>query len=193
MGCYVCVPTKQVAIVERFGKFQKLAEPGCTCLNPILGESVAGELSLRILQFICTVETKTFDNVFVEISVATQYQVLEDHVYEAFYKLSNHEQQIKAYIFDVVRSSVPTIDLDAVFETKDEIAETIKEELEKSMTEYGFEIIDTLIIDIKPAAKVKKSMNEINAAQRLRVAANDKAESEKILVVKAAEAEAESK
>ena len=36
-------------------------------------------------------------------------------------------------------------------------------------------------------------MNEINAAQRMRVAAQDRAEAEKIMVVKAAEADAEAK
>jgi regulator of protease activity HflC (stomatin/prohibitin superfamily) len=91
-------------------------------------------------------------------------------------------------LLSVVRSTVPRINLDDVFETKDEIAHAVKNELAKSMHEFGYLILQVLITEIDPDSKVKLAMNEINAAQRLRVAATDKAEAEKILVVKAAEA-----
>jgi len=88
---------------------------------------------------------------------------------------------------------VPRIKLDQVFETKDEIAHAVRDELEKVMTTFGYAIVQALVIDIEPDARVKASMNEINAAQRLRVAAADQAEAQKIVAVKAAEADAESK
>lgn len=53
--------------------------------------------------------------------------------------------------------------------------------------------MQTLLTDIEPAAKVKAAMNEINAATRMRSAAAQKAEADKIQVVKAAEADAEAK
>jgi regulator of protease activity HflC (stomatin/prohibitin superfamily) len=77
--------------------------------------------------------------------------------------------------------------------SKEEIAQDVKEQLTKSMETFGLAIIQTLLTDISPAAKVKAAMNEINAAQRLRAAAAQKAEAEKITVVKAAEADAEAK
>ncbi|KHN08709.1 Hypersensitive-induced response protein 1 [Glycine soja] len=52
---------------------------------------------------------------------------------------------------------------------------------------YGYEIVQTLIVDIEPDEGVKKAMNEINAASRLRMAANEKAEVKKILQIKRAE------
>eukprot|EP00249_Psilotum_nudum_P002755 c15888_g1_i3 orf=116-391(+) len=61
------------------------------------------------------------------------------------------------------------------------------------MSAYGYEIAQTLIVDIVPEQTVKHAMNEINAAARLRLATRDKAEAEKILQVKRAEAEAEAK
>jgi len=131
--------------------------------------------------------------VFVSIDVAVQYQAMESKVYGAFYKLTEPHQQIKAYVFDVVRACVPKITLDEVFLTKEEIASAVKQELEKDMEEYGYDIKQTLITDIIPDVNVKKAMNEINAAERRRVAAQDKAEAEKIRIVKAAEADAESK
>jgi len=52
------------------------------------------------------------------------------------------------------------------------------------MDNYGYFIVQALVTDICPDGTVKRAMNEINAAQRLRVAAADKAEAEKILKVK---------
>ncbi|XP_022009159.1 hypersensitive-induced response protein 1-like isoform X3 [Helianthus annuus] len=63
----------------------------------------------------------------------------------------------------------------------------------KAMSAYGYEIVQTLIVDIEPDEHVKRAMNEINAAARLRMAATEKAEAEKILQIKRAEGEAESK
>ncbi|GBG74022.1 hypothetical protein CBR_g17733 [Chara braunii] len=133
------------------------------------------------------------DNVFVNIIVSVQYRALEDKAYDAFYRLSNPQQQIQAYVFDVVRASVPRLNIDTVFEQKDDIARNVKMELDKVMGTFGYDIQQTLITDIAPDAVVKRSMNEINAAARLRVAATDKAEAEKIAQVKRAEAEAEAK
>jgi len=162
-------------------------------LVPCLGEQVSGFVSLRVQQLDVTCETKTKDNVFVDIVCSVQFQVVGDKSFDAFYKLTNPTQQITAYVYDVVRASVPKILLDDVFETKDEIAMTVKEELAKSMSDYGYDILQALITDIKPDERVKKAMNEINAAERNRVAATDRAEAEKIMIVKAAEADAESK
>jgi len=194
-ACWTCVPQGTYQVIQTFGKFSKFADPGCHCLNPICGQAVAGALSTRIQSLDVAVETKTKDNVFVTIIVSTQYVVLSDpaRMYDAFYKLTDSREQIRSYIFDVVRSTVPRILLDDVFTTKEEIAMEVKSMLEKAMTEFGYSIIQTLVTDIAPDQKVKVAMNEINAAQRARVAAQDRAEAEKIMVVKAAEADAEAK
>lgn len=191
--CFSCVDNAQVGIVERFGKFERIAHPGFNCLLCCIGEALAGTLSLRIQQLDVRCETKTMDNVFVNVVVSVQYQVVRDNLYDAFYKLTDSRSQITSYVFDVVRSTVPKIKLDDVFTTKEEIAFCVKEELTKSMSDFGFMIIQTLVTDIEPDMKVRAAMNEINAAQRLRLAALEKAEAEKVQVVKAAEADAEAK
>lgn len=195
MSCWTCVPQGTIQVVQQWGKFKKFAEPGCHVIIPCCGDEVAGALSTRIQSLDVAVETKTRDNVFVTIIVSTQYMVLRDtdRMYDAFYKLTDSREQIRSYIFDVVRSTVPRINLDDVFTTKEEIASEVKSMLEKAMTEFGYSIIQTLVTDIAPDHKVKVAMNEINAAQRQRVAAQDRAEAEKIMVVKAAEADAEAK
>jgi regulator of protease activity HflC (stomatin/prohibitin superfamily) len=200
MGCFWSCPHQEtVGIIEGFGKFSRVAYPGCNCLNPFCGESVAGNLSLRVQQLEVRCETKTRDNVFVTVMVSVQYQVKRVLLYEdgpppaAFYKLTNSHQQISSYVFDVVRSTVPKMDLDDVFTEKRAIALSIKEELTKSMAMFGYDILQALVNDIAPDAKVKVAMNTINSEQRLRVAAADKAEAAKIKVVKEAEADAEAK
>lgn len=191
--CCACVPQSTAGVVERFGKFSRVISPGLNFLACCIGEFVAGSVSLRVRQLDVTIETKTKDNVFVVVVVSVQYEVENDQVYDAFYRLTNPLEQIRAYVFDVVRSTVPKINLDDVFDQKDEIAKAVKTDLAQTMPSYGYHILQTLVTDIEPDSRVKSSMNEINAAQRQRVAAADKAEAEKILVVKGAEADAESK
>jgi len=192
LGC-VQVDQSTVAIKEHFGRFAEVLEPGCHCLPWCLGYQVAGELSLRVQQLDVRCETKTKDNVFVNVVASIQYRAVAENASDAFYKLSNTKGQIQAYVFDVIRASVPKMELDSAFEQKNDIAKAVEEELEKAMSAYGYEIVQTLIVDIEPDINVKRAMNEINAAARMRVAANEKAEAEKILQIKRAEGEAESK
>ena len=189
---FFIVQQQTAAIVQSLGKYDRISGPGLHIKVPFI-EKVAGTLNLRVQQLDVDVETKTQDNVFVRVIVSVQYFVLKDKVYDAFYKLDDPVNQIKAFVFDVVRARVPKIKLDDVFEKKDEIAGAVKSELSQVMDDFGYGIVKTLVTDIDPDAKVKTAMNEINAAQRLRVAATEKGEAEKIIQVKAAEADAEAK
>ncbi|XP_057776195.1 hypersensitive-induced response protein 2-like [Salvia miltiorrhiza] len=191
--CCVQVDQSTVGMKEQFGKYCEILEPGCHCVPWCFGYQLAGTLSLRVQQLDVRCETKTKDNVFVTVVASIQYRAVTENAADAFYKLSNTKAQIQAYVFDVIRASVPRLELDAVFEQKNDIAKAVEQELEKAMSAYGFEIVQTLIVDIEPDVHVKRAMNEINAASRMRVATNEKAEAEKILQIKKAEGEAESK
>eukprot|EP00010_Vexillifera_abyssalis_P008263 CAMPEP_0201544874 /NCGR_PEP_ID=MMETSP0173_2-20130828/1494_1 /ASSEMBLY_ACC=CAM_ASM_000268 /TAXON_ID=218659 /ORGANISM="Vexillifera sp., Strain DIVA3 564/2" /LENGTH=287 /DNA_ID=CAMNT_0047953147 /DNA_START=77 /DNA_END=940 /DNA_ORIENTATION=- len=193
MGCCVTIPQSTAGVLQRWGRFLEVLPPGLHFIAPCCGTSLAARISLRVQELDVDCETKTHDNVFVNIRISVQYQVMRDKIFDAHYKLSSPEQQIRAYVFDVVRSSVPKIKLDDVFTTKEELAIEVKGQLESVLNGYGFRILQTLVVDIAPDSKVKDAMNQINAAVRHRVAATDKAEAEKILVVKAAEADAQSK
>ena len=185
------VRQQSVAIVECFGRYQKIATSGIHMRLPFGIDKIAARIQLRLLQSEIVVETKTKDNVFVMMNVATQYRVNEQNVTDAYYKLMRPEAQIKSYIEDALRSSVPKLTLDELFEKKDEIALEVQHQVAEEMTTYGYIIVKTLITKVEPDAEVKQSMNEINAAQRKRVAAQELAEADKIKIVTAAEAEAE--
>tara|TARA_Y100000991_G_scaffold201043_1_gene173794 strand:+ start:275 stop:1192 length:918 start_codon:yes stop_codon:yes gene_type:complete len=189
---FFIVKQQSAAVVERFGKFVSVRQSGLQIKIPII-DSVAGRLSLRIQQLDVVVETKTKDDVFVKLKVSVQFKVIKEKVYDAFYKLDNPGDQITSFIFDVVRAEVPKLILDDVFLKKDDIAIAVKSELQEAMTEYGFQIIKTLVTDIDPDAQVKESMNRINASEREKVAAQFEGEAQKILIVEKAKAEAESK
>jgi len=189
---FFIVKQQTSAIIERFGKFVSVRQSGLQLKIPII-DNVAGRLSLRIQQLDVVVETKTKDDVFVRLKVSVQFKVIKEKVYDAFYKLDNPADQITSFIFDVVRAEVPKLILDDVFLKKDDIAVAVKSELQDAMTEYGYQIIKTLVTDIDPDAQVKEAMNRINASEREKVAAQFEGEAQKILIVEKAKAEAESK
>jgi regulator of protease activity HflC (stomatin/prohibitin superfamily) len=191
-GAFFTVEQRTAAVVQRVGRFLREAGPGLHVKIPIV-DAVVGRINLRVQQLDVRIETKTEDNVFVQMVVAVQYYVLPEKVYDAFYKLDNATRQITSFVFDVVRARVPKIKLDDVFEKKDEIADIVKTELAQVMDGFGYGILKALVTDIEPDARVKESMNEINAAQRLRVAATERGEAERIMKVKAAEGDAQSK
>lgn len=186
------VHTQENVIVERFSKFLRVAGPGLNVKAPFI-DSLTKPISLRVQQLEVNIETKTKDNVFVTVPVAVQYVVDQHAVVDAYYKLSDPEDQIRSYVFDTVRSALSGLTLDTAFESKDDIANTVEQRLSQSMAEYGFRIVNTLVTDISPDPRVRDSMNSINAAQRERDAAQALAEADKIKRVTQAEAEAESK
>lgn len=186
------VKQQTAALVERFGKFRSIRNSGLHFKIPLV-DKIAGRINLKIQQLDVNVETKTKDDVFVQLKVSVQYQVTRNKIYDAFYKLESPSAQITSYVFDVVRAEVPKMKLDDVFERKDDIANAVKSELNDAMLDYGYDIIRTLVTDIDPDEKVKDSMNRINASEREKVAAEFEGEAERIKIVAVARAEAESK
>jgi regulator of protease activity HflC (stomatin/prohibitin superfamily) len=192
LGSFFTVNTAQCAVITRFGKFLRVADAGLNWKTPYF-DSVSGLVSLRVNQITLTMETKTKDNVFVTIPISVQNRVRPEKVFDAFYKLSDPVAQIKSYVEQVILGHVPGMTLDEVFASQSSIAAAVKQELDADMAAFGYEIVNVLVTDIVPDAKVKSAMNDINAAQREQVAASARGEADKILVVKKAEAEAESK
>jgi regulator of protease activity HflC (stomatin/prohibitin superfamily) len=192
LGSFFTVQTAQVAIITRFGRFLRVADPGLNWKWPFI-DVVAARISLRVNQITLTMETKTKDNVFVTIPISVQNRVRPEKAFDAFYKLSNPAAQIQSYVEQVILGHVPGMTLDEVFASQSGIAAAVKQELDADMAGFGYEIVNVLVTDIVPDAKVKSAMNDINAAQREQVAATARGEAEKILVVKKAEAEAASK
>lgn len=189
--CCYCIEENNAGIVESLGQYSKNAPAGFICTWP--WESIVKVLSLKITETLVVCDTKTKDNVFVKVIVSVLYKVVTEKVAAAHYKLTDARSQIQSYVFDVIRSSVPRLDLDDAFASKADVADAVRTQLATLMADFGYEIKDVLITDLEPDPMVKRAMNQINAEQRKREAASYNADAAKILSVKAAEADAESK
>lgn len=181
-------------IVERFGKFLKIAGPGLNFKVPLI-DTIAGRVTHRVRELEIKIESKSKDDVFVDLLIAVQYFVEEadEAVMAAHYKLTNPQQQMSSYVFDTVRALVPEMPIDHVFGEKERIAAAVKDRLEETMRQFGYTILQSLVNDIQPDHKVKEAMNQVNASARLREAARNEAEAQKIRVIASAEAEARAK
>jgi regulator of protease activity HflC (stomatin/prohibitin superfamily) len=192
LGSFFTIQTQQAAVIQRFGKFLRVANAGLNFKAPWI-DNIIAMVDLRIQQFSAMIETKTKDNVFVKIPVNVQYFIIPDGVENAFYKLSNPKAQIESYVYNVILGHVPGMILDDVFLKQSEIAVDVKMQLEASMQPFGYGISKVLITDVIPDDRVKASMNSINAALRDQEAAKAQGEAKRILMVAQAEAEKQAK
>ena len=196
--CAYVVQQQQVYVIERLGKFHKLSYQGLKFKIPFIDRIVA-KMSLRTMNANQTLDMKTKDNVTITMEVVTQYHVdfsmgnapYESGVYRAYYMLADPVEQMKAYIADALRASAAKYTLDETYENKIEIAQDVQVSVAEIMATYGYTIVSTLITNIQLPQAVANSMNEINAAQREKEAAQDLAEADKIKRVTEAQAEAE--
>lgn len=193
-GSFVITEQNTAKIVQRLGKFHSIRHAGFSLKIPIL-DDVAYNLSLRLQEKKVEVETKTKDNVIVTISTSIQFQVKDNDgaIKAAAYGLTDQEGQMESFTFDIVRAEIPGMTLDEAYENKDKMGDAIRKTLCDALAEYGIDIKRVLVTDINPDDTVKEAMNRINAATRLKDAATMEGDAEKIKVIKAAEAEAESK
>lgn len=196
-GAYV-VQQQNMVIIERLGKFHTIVGPGFHVKLPVI-DRIAARVNMRTSQSSFEINAKTQDNVTVQMDIAAQYHVSNDRgatkadggVYRSYYMLQDPIAQMKSYLIDALRSAIPNYTLDEVFAKKDSIASEVNETVSAMMTEYGFDLVSTLITSIGLPKDVESSMNKINSAQREQQAAQALAEAERIKVVTEARANAE--
>lgn len=176
---------------QHFGKFQGIHEAGCQMYNCITTSMTP--VSLATQQLICSSDCKTKDNVTLTVRTAIQYKVEKESVKVALFDVANPREQIQACVDDVLRSTLPTLDLDEAYSAKEHMVQSILTSVKASMQPFGFHISNVLVTDLQPERSVLDAMNQINAQRRLREAAVEKAEADKIVLIKKAEADAESK
>jgi regulator of protease activity HflC (stomatin/prohibitin superfamily) len=207
--CFVCVPESNYAVVPNMGKHSHLIGSGPHFLwCPFEAIPSGGLMSLRVRQLDVDVSTKTKDNVTMTVYVSVQYCIHRGDssvdlnsagnekgapLFDAFYSLQDVRSQINNYVENVVRGAIPRMELDDVFAAKDTLNAAIRGQLNERMKTFGYDIRQALVVNLVPDSRVASAMNEINAQARVREAANYQAEADKIIQVKAAEADARSK
>lgn len=195
---FYVVKQQHAVIIERLGKFHTIVGAGFHVKIPFIDRKAA-TVSLRTMKNGFDIDVKTEDNVTIGLEVSAQYHVSyemgnapqESGVYKSYYMLQQPVAQMRDFITDALRSSIPVYTLDEVFAKKDDIAKDVNATVSEQMNEYGFTLVSTLITKIALPAEVEDSMNQINAAQRTKAAAQDLAEADRIRRVTEAKAEAE--
>ena len=190
-GVFV-VGQQHAFIIQRFGKFSRVARAGLNFKWPFL-DMVAGKLSLQIRELDIPGQFKTSDNTFVTMILRFQYSVIPERASDAFYKLQSPEQQISAFVLNVVRGEVAKMQLRDLFEHQDTIGTAVNEQLSLSMAEFGFLIRNALVNEVRPAEEVVTAMNRVVASENEKTAAKNQGEAQKLRTVLHAEAEAEAK
>ena len=195
---FYVVKQQHAVIIERLGKFHKIVGAGFHVKIPFVDRKAA-TVSLRTMKNGFNIDVKTEDNVTIGLEISAQYHVSYERgerpqdsgVYKSYYMLQQPVAQMRDFITDALRSSIPVYTLDEVFAKKDDIAKDVNATVSEQMAAYGFTLVSTLITKIALPAEVEDSMNQINAAQRTKAAAQDLAEADRIRRVTEAVAEAE--
>ena len=195
---FFIVRQQEAIIIERLGKFHRITNPGWHAKVPVIDKKVT-RVSLRTMKEGFQIDAKTSDNVTIVLEVSAQYHVdynwgnapEESGIYRSYYMLAQPIEQMRDYLADALRSSIPNYTLDEVFEKKDNIANDVNATVSQTMAGYGWTLVSTLITGIQLPKDVEQSMNDINAAQRQQQAAQSLANAAKIKRVTEAQAEAE--
>lgn len=147
-----------MAIVENLGKFVDVLPPGCHCFSCF--ESVRGTLSLKVQYTSANVNSVTSDQADITCVVGIMYRVMPENCHLAFYRLANPVNQIQNFVVSAVRPLIRTKTLDEIFLEKDELSNAAKSELVEKMSEFGYEIMDVLIVHLDVEYRIKNSMNQ---------------------------------
>ena len=170
---FFVVKQQHAVIIERLGKFNRIVGAGFHAKIPFIDRKAA-TVSLRTMKNGFDIDVKTEDNVTIGLEVSAQYHVSyelgnapqESGVYKSYYMLQQPVAQMRDFITDALRSSIPVYTLDEVFAKKDNIAKDVNATVSEQMAAYGFTLVSSLITKIALPAEVENSMNQINAAQR---------------------------
>ena len=163
---FYVVKQQHAVIIERLGKFHRIVGAGFHAKIPFVDRKAA-TVSLRTMKNGFNIDVKTEDNVTIGLEVSAQYHVSYDR--------GDSPQQSGVWRSYYMLQQ-------PVAQMRDFI---------EQMAAYGFTLVSTLITKIALPAEVEDSMNQINAAQRTKAAAQDLAEADRIRRVTEAVAEAE--
>lgn len=191
MSFFTFIKTANTGVRQTFGKFSGLCSPGLNLYIPFIQKITPVSNMIQNKNFVIMVKTK--DDVFVELHLSVQLQILPENTEKAFFKLQDPSKQIEAYVHNIVRSQAPKMTLDELFASQNTISQSVSENLKVKMSDFGWNINDTLVNDIVPDKEVVVAMNKINASERLKQATKNEADANYIKEIRQAEADRDRK
>lgn len=177
-GIHVIRP-KERALIERFGKYQKFAEPGFHFIIPFVDSLYRVNVSEQSKN-ISPSGMITKDNLNVDVDLEVYYQVkkTEEAVKRSQYNADDYQRQIVSLSQTGARNVIGTKTFEEVNSKRSELNGELRAELDKETEKWGIEVVRVEMEEITPPQDVQESMNRIIKAENEKDAAKDFAEAE---------------
>ena len=161
------VKQAEVYIIERLGKFYKVADAGLTIIIPFF-DHVRSVVSLK--QQTMDVPPQgviTKDNVTITIDTVVFYQITDPA--KAVYEIQSLKKGIEYLAITTIRDIIGKMNLDETFSSRDGINNKLRIVLDEATDRWGCKIDRVEIKDINPPADIRDAMEkEMNAERNKR-------------------------
>ncbi len=183
------VRQSEVYIIERLGKFHKIADAGLTIIIPFV-DRVRSVVSLKQQTMdVPPQNVITKDNVTITIDTVVFYKVTDPA--KAVYEIQSLKKGIEYLAITTIRDIVGKMDLDSTFSSRDSINEQLRAILDEATDQWGCKIDRVEIKDITPPADIRDSMEKQMNAERTKRAQILQAEGERQSAITLAEGKKE--
>ena len=183
---------------EVFGKYTGILRQGLNLVVPFVTTTIKQDLYRK--NFSVEVEWVTHDNVTAYVGLNVIYYVRDDwddsrdgNLYKSVYSIDDPRTMMRAAIDEQLRAMMVSFTHKNIFEKREEIGKAIEERLRAKLKEFGYVVDSIQVRDVKLDSAVMNAMNKIIETEKFKEAAMNEAEAKKIMQVKEAEAEMESK
>lgn len=192
------VSPNTVRTVEFLGRFDRVLRQGLNFIIPFFEKTKSQVLYKK--NFPVEVEGVTSDNVTAYIGLNVIYYVHDDgkdtdqgSIFKSIYSIDDPKTMMRSTIDEQLRAMIVNFSHKDIFAKREEIGETIEQRLRSRLAGFGFKLDSIQVRDVKLEHTVMGAMNKIVETQKMKEAAMNEAEAQKIMQVKEAEAEKEAK
>ena len=192
------VSPNTVRTKEVFGKYTGVLRQGLNLVVPFVTTTVRQYLYRK--NFSVEVQWVTHDNVTAYVWLNVIYYVNDDkddsrngNIYKSVYSIDDPRTMMRAAIDEQLRAMMVHFTHKNIFEKREEIGQAIEERLREKLKEFGYKLDSIQVRDVTLDSTVMHAMNKVVETEKFKEAAMNEAEAKKIMQVKEAEAEKESK
>ncbi|MEM1431636.1 MAG: SPFH domain-containing protein [Pseudomonadota bacterium] len=181
------VPQSEKYVIERFGRLRAVLGPGINLIVPFI-DRVAHKVSILERQLpTASQDAITADNVLVKVETSVFYRILQPE--KTVYRIRDVDGAIATTVAGIVRAEIGKMELDQVQSNRAGVIETIKNNVEDAVENWGIEVTRAEILDVNLDEATREAMLQQLNAERARRAAVMEAEGQKRAVELSADAE----
>lgn len=166
-GIRIVRPT-QKALIETFGKFSRLAEPGFQWVFPLVQQIYKVNMTENMVD-VAGQKIITKDDLNAEVDAVVYYKVVEPK--QAIYNVDQYDEQIVSLTQTTLRNIIGKLSLNDANSKRGAINTDLENELKPQTSEWGIKIVRVELQRIDPPADVQASMNNVVMAEKQKIAA----------------------